>query len=424
MKTRDSADRQLPSFNEFQLYKLVCRKGGCQSVTNRNEWQNISDELQVKDSKLVHRHYRKYLYAYERKHYFGVEDDEEEPVLISMLPRKMTKVDAMAKEQGSKIRDENYSLESELAKNIEEDLKERESFYLNKNKLSHSKAENKRIILGLDSFMGRREAIYSLNMLLLYSVNSHQPFLLENNEKIFHAISSYAHSLYPPQNEENKEHLRTIICIFRNLTMNAINLKFILGTPIFALFVQIFNQRLDSECSKNIVDIMTGLVKVGWDCGEIISEIEEAVLEDRCEDVENSIDLLRGLIDEREENMIVSVRDRLNTFIRVLLSTEISIDIKEQVLEILSFVSDANADARLLFCKNHQLLGILIGILQHMRNQEKLTQFAALTLSSISAATGSRHELSFFETELIQIGFTDDSLAGIIANILADIASI
>lgn len=207
-----------------------------------------------------------------------------------MLPRKMVKPDqAGAKEATSKIRDENYSLESELAKGIEEDLKERESFYLNKNKLNHNKAENKRIILGLESFMGRRESIYSLNMLLLYSVNSHMPFLLENNEKIFHAISSYAHALYPPQNEEQKEHLRTVIAIFRNLTMNPINLKFILGTPIFGLFVTIFNRRLDSECSKNIVDIMTGLVKVGWDCSEIIREIEEAVLDDRAEDCENAI---------------------------------------------------------------------------------------------------------------------------------------
>ena len=107
--------------------------------------------------------------------------------------------------------------------------------------------------------------------------------------------------------------------------MNPINLKFILGTPIFSLFVTIFNRRFDLECSKNIVDIMTGLVKVGWDCNEIINEIEEAVLDDRCEDIENSIDLLRGLIDEREENMINNVRERVDVFIKLLLSTEVSI---------------------------------------------------------------------------------------------------
>jgi hypothetical protein len=60
---------------------------------------------------------------------------------------------------------------------MEEDVKEKDIFYLNKNKLNHSKTENKRIILGLESFMERRNAIYSLNMLLLYSVNSSFPFL-------------------------------------------------------------------------------------------------------------------------------------------------------------------------------------------------------------------------------------------------------
>ena len=55
--------------------------------------------------------------------------------------------------------------------------------------------------------------------------------------------------------------------------MNPANLKSILGTPLFSLFVTVFNRRMDPECSKNIVDIMTGLVKVGWDCEEIIQEI-------------------------------------------------------------------------------------------------------------------------------------------------------
>jgi hypothetical protein len=32
-------------------------------------------------------------------------------------------------------------------------------------------------------------------------------------------------------------------------------------------------------------------------------------------------------------------------------------------------VTDVNAEARISFSKNNQLLGILIGILQHMRNQ-------------------------------------------------------
>lgn len=122
--------------------------------------------------------------------------------------------------------------------------------------------------------------------------------------------------------------------------------------------------------------------------------------------------------------MITHVRDRVGVFLKIVMSAEVSVEIKEQALEILSFVTDVNAEARISFSKNSQLLGILIGILQHMRNQEKLSQFAALTLSNISTTPGAKYELSFFETELMLIGFTDDSLAGIIANILADVANV
>ena len=73
--------------------------------------------------------------------------------------------------------------------------------------------------------------------------------------------------------------------IFRNLTLNPVNLKFILGTSVFQLLVQMFNTGLDSECSKNIVDIMNGLVKVGWDCQQILKEIDQAILDDKIEEV-------------------------------------------------------------------------------------------------------------------------------------------
>lgn len=63
--------------------------------------------------------------------------------------------------------------------------------------------------------------------------------------------------------------------------MNPINLKYMLGTPIFQLLVNMFNIGFDNECSKNIVDIMNGLVKVGWDCNQILKEINIAILDDK-----------------------------------------------------------------------------------------------------------------------------------------------
>lgn len=65
--------------------------------------------------------------------------------------------------------------------------------------------------------------------------------------------------------------------------------------------------------------------------------------------------------------MVHGVKDGVGVFIKVLMSGEVGVEIKEQVLEILSFVSDVNADARLSFSKNPTLLSILLSILQHMR---------------------------------------------------------
>lgn len=82
--------------------------------------------------------------------------------------------------------------------------------------------------------------------------------------------------------------------------MNPINLKFMLGTSIFQLLVNMFNIGFDEECSKNIIDIMNGLVKVGWDCNQILKDINSAILDEKYENVESSVELLRGLIDERD----------------------------------------------------------------------------------------------------------------------------
>lgn len=106
------------------------------------------------------------------------------------------------------------------------------------------------------------------------------------------------------------------------------------------------------------------------------------------------------------------------------MSHTISIEVKEQVFEIMAFVTDSSQEARELIAKNFTLMGIIIGVLQHMTNQEKMTRLAALTLNNISNAMSGKTLIKEFESELVTIGFTDDSLAGIVANILADISSL
>ena len=112
----------------------------------------------------------------------------------------------------------------------------------------------------------------------------------------------------------------------------------------------------------------------------------------------------------------------IKNIIRVFLATEVQIDVKEHMFEVLAFVTDVSSQSREEFLKNSTLMSIIIGVLQHMRNNEKLIQFAALTLSNMSSSSVARLYLKPYETPLMMIGFTDDSLAGIIANILSDIA--
>jgi hypothetical protein len=104
------------------------------------------------------------------------------------------------------------------------------------------------------------------------------------------------------------------------------------------------------------------------------------------------------------------------------MNTEIPVEVKEQVFEILAFVTDISSQSREELLKNDTLLHIIIGILQHMKNQEKLIQFVALTLSNLSSASNSKIYLKKYESSLMIIGFSDDSLAGIISNILTELS--
>ena len=369
-----------------------------------------------RDAGRVKAFYLKYLLPFEKRNYFGAEGEEELPALLLSAGRRG------GKESPAKAKEEAGSLVGEIGRTLEEEEQRGRQFFLRKSRLGVSKAETKRVMVGLDALMPRRDVVYSLNTLMLYSVNNHHPFLFENHEKIFAALASYTHSIYPARHPQDLEDLRTITLILRNLTMNPINLKFMLGTSVFALLVNMFNTGFDPECSKNIVDIMNGLVKVGWDCAQILREINAAILEDRLEDVEGSVELLRGLIDEREETLAPAVTQNVKALLRVLMSVEVSMEIKEQIFEILAFVTDISSQSREELLRNDTLLYIIIGILQHMKNQEKLIQFVALTLSNLSSASTAKLHLKKFEAELMMIGFSDDSLAGIISNILTELS--
>lgn len=49
-----------------------------------------------------------------------------------------------------------------------------------------------------------------------------------------------------------------------------------------------------------------------------------------------------------------------------------------------------------MIAKNYGLMGIIMGVLQHMTNQEKLTRLAALTLNNISNAMSGKSLIKEF----------------------------
>jgi hypothetical protein len=114
------------------------------------------------------------------------------------------------------------------------------------------------------------------------------------------AINSYTTTINPPKNTGHMEELRTITVIVRNFTLNTSYLQVLLKSSLFPTLVKMYNSALDKECSRNIVDIMTGLVKVGWDCNEIVRQLREGLESDSPEDIDVAVDMIRGLIDEQD----------------------------------------------------------------------------------------------------------------------------
>lgn len=67
------------------------------------------------------------------------------------------------------------------------------------------------------------------------------------------------------------------------------------------IFEKVFEDKVDRELSRNIVDIYSSLTNVGWDCTKLIDHIEDYLDKDSYEDLETGIDLLKSLVEEKEE---------------------------------------------------------------------------------------------------------------------------
>ena len=65
------------------------------AVTNRKEWEEVSEEIDG-DPAEIKRIYRKYIFPYEKRNYFGQENYDDEPNMVLGIPRKIVKLDYQA----------------------------------------------------------------------------------------------------------------------------------------------------------------------------------------------------------------------------------------------------------------------------------------------------------------------------------------
>lgn len=295
--------------NLFKLYRTVCRKGGGQTVSHNKLWKEIVDEFGLPStctsaSFTLKNHYQKYLLGYEQRFFFGKDDSADLPELVAGRQRKpILKGESypMMGAMGNRfqLRSDgdilHSSLSNELKKYYEKNDQNQPVSYIKRTKLYPVMPEVKHLIMALQSNL-KEEAIYALNTLLLFSVNTEAPFLFSQYPFVIEAIHTYFATNYPPKDLFALEALRTLTNALRNLLMNHRNLQAVLESDLLELLIRVFEEHLDKEMTRNIIDIFSSLTRVGLDFNELFAVIEQYLERETYEDIETGIDLLRSLI--------------------------------------------------------------------------------------------------------------------------------
>jgi hypothetical protein len=158
--------------------------------------------------------------------------------------------------------------------------------------------------------------VFSLNTLLLYSMNTHVQFKFEQYPTILDALATCVRKMLPCKSAVHLESLRMVTLLVRNLSMNVCNLQPLLTSKLFELLFELFQSGHDRECTKNILDFMAFLLKIGWDPKPAIARIYLLLNSDRMEEVEIALDFLRVLSDDNHpsvEGIITVNKDVLSS---------------------------------------------------------------------------------------------------------------
>jgi hypothetical protein len=124
--------------------------------------------------------------------------------------------------------------------------------------------EVKHLIMAFQSNL-KEEVVYAINTLLLFSVNTEAPFLFSQYPYAIESIHSYLSKNYPPKDIFSLECIRTLTNALRNLLMNHKNLQAVLESDLLEILFRMFEEKVDREITRNVIDIFSSLTRVGLD---------------------------------------------------------------------------------------------------------------------------------------------------------------
>lgn len=136
------------------------------------------------------------------------------------------------------------SLSSELKKYYDKFDQNSTIAYLKRTKLYPVMAEVKHIIMGFESNL-KEEITFSINTLLLFSVNTEAPFLFSQYPYVLEAIHNFVGRNYPPKDIFILECLRTLTVALRNLLINHKNTQAVLESDLVEMLFKLFEDNKD-----------------------------------------------------------------------------------------------------------------------------------------------------------------------------------
>lgn len=129
--------------------------------------------------------------------------------------------------------------------------------------------------------------------------------------------------------------------------------------------------------------IFSSLTRVGLDCKELFAMVEYYLEKDSYEDLETGIDLLRSLMEQKEEQCESIIEGKMEFFSRLLIYS--SLEIREAILEIFAYLCEKSERSKLICLGSLKFMERLFALMSHGYGvTEKQAQLACYILNHIS----------------------------------------